>query len=311
MRSYFFIGICFLSLLTSGTSYAQEEKLEVEESAEVFLDEYTDEFQDNFFEALKQKGIQNYDRAINLFLECKRLDPNNIVVDHELAKTYLLDKKDVSAQRYAIEALIAEPENYWYLDTLMSVLQKQSNTIDAVKSTIPFDNRKLQENLALIYYKKKQYQKAQKILNGVPASIFKEELTAKINDAQSAALEEPAVRTTSFTVVSEASEPSTKGLEMNIKNQVKLKQYRILENTAKDAVEAYPLQPYFYYAYGLALQKNNKNSQAIEVLETSLDYLFGDISLANKIYQTLADAYTNIHNLSKANLYLSKIKPGF
>ena len=34
-----------------------------EESAEFFLEEYTDEFQNLFFEALKHKGIQNYDRA--------------------------------------------------------------------------------------------------------------------------------------------------------------------------------------------------------------------------------------------------------
>lgn len=37
-----------------GNSFAQEE-----ESAELFLDEYTDEFQETFFEGLKQKGIQN------------------------------------------------------------------------------------------------------------------------------------------------------------------------------------------------------------------------------------------------------------
>ncbi|WP_350293430.1 hypothetical protein [uncultured Croceitalea sp.] len=309
MRSCFFIGISVLSLLISRPSYAQEEELQVEESSEVFLEEYTDEFQENFFEALKQKGIQNYDRAINLLLECKRLDANSVVIDHELAKAYLLDKKYISAQQFAIEALITEPKNYWYLDTLVSILEKQSNAIDAVKATIPFNEVKLQENLALIYYKKRKYQEALKILKGISNSDFKEQLTLKINDSLNKPLEQPTVKSSGFVIVD--NEPTTKGLEMSIKNQLKLEQYRIVEKTAKDAVEAYPLQPYFYYAYGLALHKNNKNSQAIEVLETSLDYLFDDISLANKVYKTLADAYTKMNNFSKANLYLSKIKPGF
>ncbi|WP_350289461.1 hypothetical protein [uncultured Croceitalea sp.] len=309
MRSCFFIGISVLSLLISRPSYAQEEKLQVEESSEVFLEEYTDEFQENFFEALKQKGIQNYDRAINLLLECKRLDANSVVIDHELAKAYLLDKKYISAQQFAIEALIAEPKNYWYLDTLVSILEKQSNAIDAVKAKIPFNEVKLQENLALIYYKKRKYQEVLKILKEISNSDFKEQLTLKINDSLNKPLEQPTVKSSGFVIVD--NEPTTKGLEMSIKNQLKLEQYRIVEKTAKDAVEAYPLQPYFYYAYGLALHKNNKNSQAIEVLETSLDYLFDDISLANKVYKTLADAYTKMNNFSKANLYLSKIKPGF
>ncbi|WP_394974370.1 tetratricopeptide repeat protein [uncultured Croceitalea sp.] len=312
MRSCFFIGISVLSLLILSPSYAQEEPsktIEEEESAEVFLEEYTDDFQEKFFEALKQKGIQNYDRAINLLLECKRLDANSVVIDHELAKAYYLDKKYISAQQYAIEALIAAPKNYWYLDTLISILDKQSNSIEAVKSNIPFNENKLKENLALIYYKKRKYQEALKILNGISNSDFKDELTLKINDSLNKPLEQPTVKSATFTV--ENNESTTEGMEMNIKNQIRLEQYRIVEKTAKDAVEAYPLQPYFYYAYGLALHKNNKNSQAIEILESSLDYLFDDISLANKIYQTLADAYTKINNFSKANLYLSKIKPGF
>ena len=300
-----------MCICTLQTAYAQEEPskiVEEEESAEVFLEEYTDEFQDKFFEALKQKGIQNYDRAINLFLDCKSLDANNIVVDHELAKVYYLDKKYISAQQYAVEALIAEPKNYWYLDTLISVLEKQSNSIETVKTTIPFNENKLKENLALIYYKKKKYQEALKILNGISSSNFKNELTLKINDS----LNKPAeasVKVTSHTI--ENNESTLKDLEITLKNQIKLEQYGIAENTAKDAVEAYPLQPYFYYAYGLSLHKNKKNNQAIEVLESALDYLFDDVALANKIYKTLSDSYTEVNNLSKANMYLSKIKSGF
>jgi len=78
---YLLLGILFLGLVFVPTScYAQEKpsEINIEDSAEVFLEEYSDDFEEAFFEALKQKGIENYDRAINLFLECKRLDAKNI-----------------------------------------------------------------------------------------------------------------------------------------------------------------------------------------------------------------------------------------
>ncbi|MEL6483725.1 MAG: hypothetical protein AAFP96_02625, partial [Bacteroidota bacterium] len=98
-----------------GNSFAQEE-----ESAELFLDEYTDEFQETFFEGLKQKGIQNYDRAIQLFLDCKQLDAENPILDYELARAHFKNKTYVEAQEYGITALRTDPTNYWYLETLVS-----------------------------------------------------------------------------------------------------------------------------------------------------------------------------------------------
>lgn len=291
-------------------SYAQEDqKLDIPESAEVFLEEYTDGFQDIFFNALQQKGIQNYDRAINLFLECKQLNVATSVIDHELAKTYLLDKTYVTAQQYAVEALIAEPANYWYLDTLEQILSKQSNTMDAVKNTLPFDNKELQKNLVLIYFKKKKYGDALAILKGLPKSSFKEELQLKLEDSL-AQLKKNAPKTKSTGLITVNNDP-IKVLELNLEQHIKNEQFAMVALRAKDAVETYPLQPYFYYAYGLALHKTNKNDEAIEMLESSLDYLFDDISLGNKIYRTLSDAYTQAGNSSKANEYLSKIKPGF
>ena len=75
----------YLMLLMLGIGpvvWAQEE-----ESAEISLEAYTDTFQEKFFEALKEKGIENFDRASALLQECKQMQPDNPVVDHELAKT--------------------------------------------------------------------------------------------------------------------------------------------------------------------------------------------------------------------------------
>ena len=303
--------IVVLTLSTFWLSFGQEDnRLNVPESAEVFLEEYTDEFQDTFFEALKQKGIQNYDRAINLLLECKQLNVATSVLDHELAKTYLLDKKYIDAQQYAVEALIQNPEKYWYLDTLMEILAAQSNTFDAVKQSLPYDNSTLQKNLAELYFKRKNYTAASKVIQDLQESPFTRLMVAKIAEAQASGAPTNKTSSTGVIEVSKSSNPA-EALKNSLEQQIRLEQFRILELSAKKAVDEYPLQPFFHYAYGVALHKNNKSQQAIGSLETALDYLLDDIPLANRIYKSLADAHTKTGNSSKANEYLRKVKPGF
>lgn len=308
-----YILVLILFCINALNCMAQEEapEIDVEQSAEVFLEEYSDDFQENFFEALKQKGIENYDKAVNLLLKCKQLDDANRVVDHELAKAYYEDKKYTIGEGYAVEALTSEPDNPWYLETLVDILEKQGNSIDAVAARIPFDNAKLKENLALTYFKRGKYEYALEVLKEVKKSIFSEDLTSKINDS----IEKiEAQRTsTSFSVENPnaiAKNP-VQGYQLRIKGLIRTNSHTILLQVSEEALETYPSQPFFYYAQGYALNKASKPKKAIEVLEAGLDYLVNDIPLANKFYTELAAAYTATYNTVKANMYLSKIKPGF
>lgn len=305
----FFLGTNFVPALC----YAQEkQEIQIEESAAVFLEDYSDDFQENFFEALKQKGIQNYDRAINFLLECKRLEPDNKVVAYELAKSYHLDKKNIPAQEYAIEALNSDPENYWFLHILNAIVNKQGSTISSLKNLIPYKNEILKENLAKIYYKDGKLEDALKVLNTLESSKQRSTLEQEINDS----LEKKKAKrkTVSYTAtVERASSPnSIQNYKMRIKGLMIMESANLLlMQVTEEALESYPSQPYFYYSNGYALNRNKRYSDAIEVLEAALDYLINDIALANKIYKELADAYSAISNPSKANMYLSKIKPGF
>ncbi|NDV42178.1 tetratricopeptide repeat protein [Flagellimonas sediminis] len=305
MKKMFFLwmGVA-VSAMTWNASYAQEEQ----ESAEVYLEEYTDEFQENFFEALKQKGIQNYDRAIDLFLKCKQLDPNDDVVDYELSKAYLLDKKFVQAQEYAIEALLAEPSDYWYLDNLVSVLEQQESPLETIKAQIPYENQKLKENLALCYFKRKQYADAQKILKELNNSPLVLELGQKINDSIQGEKEKTAVP------VVQQEERNTDDPVAKLRTQLEkllaASDYKNALTVSKEALDTYPLQPYFYFAYGTALNNTSNANKAIEVLESGLDYLLEDGPLQNNMYRELSKAYTQIGNTQKANEYLNKINSG-
>ncbi|MGB5480098.1 MAG: hypothetical protein WBM91_03380 [Eudoraea sp.] len=295
----YILGIFIFSQL----SYAQEE-----ESAEVFLEDYTDEFQETFFEALKQKGIENYDKAVNLFLKCKKLDSTNNVVDFELAKSYLANKQYILAEQYGIDALKSEPENFWYLNAVADIMQKQGRPIEMIKEQISFDNNKLKENLALIYYQQKNYQESSNILKELKDSSFKEALALKIKDSLDRPKSDdeikpvPPVQNTNLN-------PLLK-YKKEIGELILNKNYSSLIIKADEALEEFPSQPYFYFAKGMGLNRSGKQKEATEVLETALDFLIDDIELGNNIYKELANVYTFLGNSSKANMYLSKIKSG-
>lgn len=289
-------------------SAQENEKIDIEQSAEVFLEEYTDEFQETFFEALKQKSIRNYDRAANLLLKCLQLDPYNFVVEHELAKVNFLDKNYEAAKDYAIEALNSKPENYWFLNTLVEVLKNQGTTVKMLQGSFPYENAKLQENLATIYFKNGRYSEAMDIIKGLKKSDFTEQLTLQINDSLQKS-QNIAVANENELIGNDDEDPLEE-LKDEMKSLLSKADYNTVIEKAEEAIEAYPLQPHFYYVHGLGLNKLQEHKKAIEVLELGLDYLFDDNKLANQFYTELANAHRALGNLSKANEYLSKVKTG-
>ncbi|MEM8846189.1 MAG: hypothetical protein AAGD17_03710 [Bacteroidota bacterium] len=281
--------------------WAQEE-----ESAELFLEEYTDEFQNLFFEALKQKGIQNYDRAAEKLLECKNLDADNVVVDYELARTYYLDKKYNLAQGYAVIALEKEPENYWYLEHFISILDKQGNTIDAFADRIALSNAVLKENLANIYFQKRKYNEALKQLDNLPKTTSTNSLRQKIEDS----LIKKTVTKTVVVKNDPVAENPVDAYKKRINGLISSADYNTLKELAKEAMDNYPLQPYFQYGYGLALIKTNQKQEGIEVLEGALDFIFDDNTLQNSIYKVLSETFASMGNDKKANEYANKVQRG-
>lgn len=292
------------------SSYAQEDQdIDVEQSAEVFLEEYSDTFQENFFEGLKQKGIRNYDRAITYFLECKKLQPQNTVVSFELAKFHLYDKQLIVAQEYALEALNGEPENYWYAETLINIVEARKSVIEEVKEELPWNNTVLRGNIAEIYFLKGNYLNAKSVLKGVKTSKKYERLEMKITDsiAKQSKKINPIVQ--SPKPVSSQDIDSVEDYKIQIETLLGATTDNVkLFQTTEEAIENFPSQPYFYYANGAALNRAQKHKEAIDILETALDYLIDDVSLENAIYKELVNAYTATNNTSKANMYLSKIK---
>ncbi len=301
MKHVFFL-LLVLGNITPELSYAQEEG-----AADLFTEEYTDEFQEKFFEGLKQKGIENYDKAILLFLECKELDEDNPVVDFELAKAYLEEKQMLIAQEYAVKALGASPDNKWYLQALMEILRRQGTTLESVRQQIPYDNPNLRENLASLYFYNGEYEKAIEVAKGLTNRPLSMDLSHRISDSIS---QQNAQQSTVESVVDPTAENPIEAYRKRLTDLISQQDYPALESEAAEAAENFPSIPFFYYAYGLSLARNAKTQQAVLQLESALEFLLDDNELANNIYRELSVAYMTLGNSSKANMYLSKLKTG-
>ena len=131
------------------------------------LGDVEDRTQELFFEALKQKGIENYDRAVTALLQCIDIDKSQSVFYYELGKNYNLLKNFGEAEDALKKAIKEEPENEWYLDELYDVYAQQNDfdkAIKTVKQLVKY-HPDYKEDLAMLYFKTKNYDEALKILD--------------------------------------------------------------------------------------------------------------------------------------------------
>jgi len=146
-------------------SFAQDEKAEDE-----ILDDLgvvTDNFQDHFFEALKQKGIENYDRALRSLERAAQESPNEIVVYYEMAKNHGFLQQWEKAEANYKKVLQMEPGRIEAYEGLYDVYYNTNDyqkAIEVVQKLIPFD-REYKEDLANLYERTEQYEKALQILD--------------------------------------------------------------------------------------------------------------------------------------------------
>ena len=131
------------------------------------LGDIEDKYQEHFFEALKQKGIENYDRSIQAFLKCVALDDSEPIVYFELGKNYIQLNNFGAAEDVLKKAISKEPNNEWYLNELYGVYEQTNdfeNALKTIKLLVKF-HPDYQENLAHLYFKNGKFRQALNILD--------------------------------------------------------------------------------------------------------------------------------------------------
>ncbi len=156
--------ICFLSILFAlgcNTGYAQD----IEPKQEVNIDDLgnvSDEFQESFFEALKQKAITNYDKAIEALDKCIAIDPEPNYLYFELGKNYLELKLYQRAEDNFKKVIEVKPNDRFVLELLFQTYFQQNKYKEStgiVEKLVSF-NSMFKEQLANLYFLEKRYDEA-------------------------------------------------------------------------------------------------------------------------------------------------------
>lgn len=445
-RNIYILFFLFGTLLLPQVNYAQ---VDFNKTPNDDLGENEDKFQELFYEALKQKGIENYDRAAEALQKAIEIDNMVPVLYFELGKSYNKLKNFGSAEEALKKAVDKDPDNEWFLDELYGFYVSQNEhdkALKTVKQLVSF-HPDYKEDLAALYLKTKKYDDALEILDALDAdfgvSISRDVMRNRIYEAtgrkkdqiknlESRVEKNPEKESNYLALIYRHSENNDKEkafetakelLEINpnsqlvhlalykfylddndaekainsmktvvkstaIKPEAKLKvlkdfvnfvkenpeyeadlveatalvsdtdnsksveelgqyyltkndkvkalenfeealklepnNFKVLQNVmllyldlkkydlantkSSEALELYPSQPVIYLINGVALNALNKPKEALESLETGLDYIIEDPKMEADFYNQLSKAYTLLNNTDKAKSFSDKAK---
>ena len=169
-QKIYILFLLFGLLFVPQVNYAQ---VDFNKKPDDDLGDNEDKFQELFYEALKQKAIENYDRSVEALLKCIALDNSVPVLYFELGKNYVLLKNFGSAEDALKKAVSKEPDNEWFLDELFGFYVEQNDfdkAIKTVKQLVKY-HPDYKENLAALYVKTREYDDALKILDDLDAEF--------------------------------------------------------------------------------------------------------------------------------------------
>ena len=126
-----------------------------------------DGFEDFFYEAIKQKSIENYDKAIEALEKGKAIEPENPIVYFELGKNYLAQKKYKEAYDNFEKSTKMDPKNRWAWVGMYDVCydtRDYNQAIVIVEKLIEF-KEDYKEDLTSLYMNTQQFDKALELIN--------------------------------------------------------------------------------------------------------------------------------------------------
>lgn len=160
----------FGSLLFSVLLYAQEEEVPTDDLGNV-----TDEFQESFFEALKQKAIENNELALESLKKAEKAATNQeqkAIVNYEIGKNLVAIRRYEDAEAYYKKVLDSQGEQLDVMESLYDIYYRErdyDNAIPLVQKLIKQDPD-YKEDLANLYSRTKQYDKAIQLLDELDES---------------------------------------------------------------------------------------------------------------------------------------------
>ena len=168
MNKILFFATYFI-LLSCSLCFAQTEPEDVVSKG--------DEFENSFFESIKQKGMENFDKAIESLEKCSSLQPNNAVVYFELGKNYLFQKKYKNAFDNFQKATQIDATNRWFWAGMYDVCydtKEFNKAVPIVEKLIEF-KEDYKNDLVSLYMNTLQFDKALTLINELNTKFGKDD----------------------------------------------------------------------------------------------------------------------------------------
>ena len=164
MKNLIIILIVVLTMIPAKSQELPQLFLDVNQDD---LGNVSDEFQEYFFEALKQKGIENYEKAITALEKCLELNTEKAVVYFELGRNYReLEQFEKSIENLKKAQGIAPKEEaiLYYLFQTYGMTKDYEGAIATVKQLIPLDEA-YKKDLANLYFLNENFDAALNLLD--------------------------------------------------------------------------------------------------------------------------------------------------
>ena len=322
MKSTFLFGLFLMGILVFPNNlYAQ--KVVVDElitgEKEQLIENKNLEFQTHFFEALKQKAINNFSKAIESLENCYAIDSTSKAVEFEFSKNYLLLKRYIEAEIFIDKALLKDPKNVYLLMQKVEIYKAQRNFGSAIKiqKEIIAIHPTYSDALVLLYLQNQNFEKAENLIAEIEDKAL---ATSKIKGYKQYIENRKKAMASSTAKPEKADEPSDintlkKKYETNkdfklltqiLNTELKSDSFDTLYSDSTEGLELFPTQPFLYQINGLALNKLMKYNEAIAVLSIGIDFVIDDNEMEANFYEQLVIAYEGLKNESEALKYKQK-----
>jgi tetratricopeptide (TPR) repeat protein len=298
------------SLLVVGIGYAQEE--ETAEDRDI-------RFQNHFFEALKQRAIQNFERANTNLEQCYEIDSTNSAVHFEFAKNHFDLDNYMEAEYFIDRGLRLRPGSVPMLRLEVQLYKEQLKLDRAI--TVQLRLQEIDpghgEELVVLYIQNKEYPKAEEViasmerdglmtrkLSGLKEFIRNRRIPmgqeGKVITDERPTGDEESLRQRFF------NEGDYQALIQLLELLKNAERYGELEELSRSGLELYPAQPALYWHHADALISLGKYNEAIDVLSIGIDFVIQNDELKAAFYRSYSEAYGGLNDPVKAEEYMKK-----
>ena len=270
MKKYFIIYfILFFGLFAGSKLFAQDEEMEIEQDS-IADQNAANKFQEMFFKALSERGIENYDKAIEILSELEKVNTFEPAIYFQLGLNYFdIENYDSALLNYE-KANKLKPEDYNIKEAIFKVYEQQKKYDQAIEIAqfLSLKDAEYHNTLANLFLITKQYQNALNSLNKAEESQGFDSYNDKLRVIIFEKYDKPQIAIDYYKRRIE-EEP------FNPLNDYRLAEFLVLKGNTEEAISTIQMalnkHPRFSRYYVLQIQiftKTNQREKALAALES-------------------------------------------